>query len=96
MKRIIYMLTAASITACVNDLDTLPLNKTEPVSEYVYGADESAYLAGLSRLYFQFVSNDLTDLQQMDGGASEIIRAFWSVRRRQQMLRSAPGKTMPG
>ena len=79
MKRIIYMLTAASITACVNDLDTLPLNKTEPVSEYVYGADESAYLAGLSRLYFQFASNDLTDLQQMDGGASEIIRAFWSV-----------------
>ena len=50
MKRIIYMLTAASITACVNDLDTLPLNKTEPVSEYVYGNDESAYLAGLSRL----------------------------------------------
>ena len=79
MKRMIYMLAAASITACVNDLDTLPLNKTEPVSEYVYGADESAYLAGLSRLYFQFVSNDLTDLQQMDGGASEIIRAFWSV-----------------
>jgi hypothetical protein len=79
MKRIIYILTAAAMTACVNDLDTLPLNKTEPVAEYVYGADESAYLAGLGRLYFQFVSNDLTDLQQMDGGASELIRAFWSV-----------------
>jgi hypothetical protein len=79
MKRITYILTAVAITACVNDLDTLPLNKTEPVSEYVYAADEGAYLAGLSRLYFQFVSNDLTDLQQMDGGASEIIRAFWSV-----------------
>lgn len=79
MKKIIYILTALALTSCVNDLDTLPLNKTEPISEYVYGTDETAYLKGLSRLYFQFVSNDLTDLQQMDGGASEIIRAFWSV-----------------
>ena len=79
MKRTIYILAAAVITACINDLDTLPLNKTEPISEYVYGTDEGAYLSGLGRLYFQFVSNDLTDLQQMDGGASELIRAFWSV-----------------
>ena len=69
----------AILTSCVNDLDTLPLNKTEPIAEYVYGNSEDAYLAGLGRLYFQFVTNDLTDLQQMDGGASEIIRAFWSV-----------------
>ena len=80
MKKIIYILIVAATTAsCVNDLDTLPLNRTEPVAEYVYGNDESAYTSGLARLYFQFVSNDLTDLQQMDGGASELIRAFWSV-----------------
>lgn len=80
MKRTIYIAALAAIlSSCVNDLDTLPLNKTEPISEYVYGASEDAYLSGLSRLYFQFVSNDLTDLQQMDGGASELIRAFWSV-----------------
>ena len=79
MKKIIYILTALALTSCINDLDTLPLNKTEPISEYVYGTDETAYLKGLSRLYFQFVSNDLTDLQQMDGGASELIRAYWSV-----------------
>ena len=80
MKKIIYILIAAASTAaCVNDLDTLPLNKTEPIAEYVYGTDEEAYMSGLARLYFQFVSNDLTDLQQMDGGASELIRAFWSV-----------------
>lgn len=70
---------AIALPACVNDLNTLPLNKTEPISEYVYGADEQAYMQGLARLYFQFASNDLTDLQQMDGGASELIRAFWSV-----------------
>lgn len=80
MKRTIYiLLTATLVAACVNDLDTLPLNKTEPVSEYVYGTNETAYMEGLGRLYFQFVTNDLTDLQQMDGGASEVIRAFWSV-----------------
>lgn len=80
MKRTIYiLLTAALVAACINDLDTLPLNKTEPVSEYVYGTNETAYKEGLGRLYFQFVTNDLTDLQQMDGGASEVIRAFWSV-----------------
>ena len=67
------------MTSCIQDLDTLPLNKTEPVSEYVYGNSEDAYLSGLARLYFQFVTNDLTDLQPMDGGASELIRAFWSV-----------------
>ena len=69
MKRMIIPIAAAlTMTACVNDLDTLPLNKTEPIAEYVYGADEEAYMSGLARLYFQFVSNDLTDLQQMDGG----------------------------
>lgn len=73
------MVAAAMAASCVNDLDTLPLNKTEPVSEYVYGNSRLAYQEGLARLYLQFVTNDLTDLQQMDGGASELIRAFWSV-----------------
>ena len=80
MKRMIYIAALAALLAsCVQDLDTLPLDKTEPVSEYVYGNSEEAYLAGLTRLYFQFVTNDLTDMQPMDGGASELIRAFWSV-----------------
>lgn len=80
MKKIIHILAVtAALTACVRDLDTLPLNRTEPIAEYVYGTDESAYLSGLARLYFQFATNDLTDLQQMDGGASELVRAFWSV-----------------
>ena len=80
MKRTIYIAAiAATLTSCVGDLDTLPLDKTEPISEYVYGTSEEAYLAGLTKLYFQFVSNDLTDMQPMDGGASELIRAFWSV-----------------
>lgn len=79
MKRYIYILAAIISTSCIRDLDTMPLNATDPISEYVYGTDENAYMSGLARLYFQFATNDLTDLQSMDGGASEIIRAFWSV-----------------
>lgn len=79
MKKYIYILIAALTTSCIKDLDTMPLNATDPISEYVYGTDENAYMSGLARLYFQFATNDLTDLQSMDGGASEIVRAFWSV-----------------
>lgn len=80
MKKYIYIsIISLSLTACVRDLDTLPLNANDPIAEYVYGADESAYMSGLTRLYFQFLTNDLTDLQSMDGGASELVRAFWSV-----------------
>ena len=80
MKKIIYiLLISVALASCVRDLDTTPLDATEPISEYVYGTSEGAYMQGLTRLYFQFLTNDLTDLQSMDAGASEIIRAFWSV-----------------
>ena len=79
MKKYIYILMVFFSTSCIRDLDTMPLNATDPISEYVYGTDENAYISGLARLYFQFATNDLTDLQSMDGGASEIVRAFWSV-----------------
>lgn len=80
MKRYIYItITVLAMTACVNDLNTLPLNTTDTVVDYTYGDEEHPYLQGVTRLYAQFLSNDLTDMQQMDGGASELIRAFWSV-----------------
>ncbi len=79
-NRFLTILAAASIaTACVQDLNTLPLNPTDATSESVYGKDEQAYVAGLTKIYFQFVSNDTQDLQVADGGASELIRAFWST-----------------
>lgn len=51
------------LTSCIGDLDTLPLNPSDSTSETVYGKDENGYLAGLTKLYFNFVSNDTTDLQ---------------------------------
>lgn len=81
MKRYIFILSAAALltTACVGDLDTKPLNKTDFVAETVYGADEATYIQGLAKIYFQFVSNDTKDLAVADGGASELIRGFWSA-----------------
>ena len=41
MKKYIYILVASvSLNACVRDLDTLPLNATDPIAEYVYGYSE--------------------------------------------------------
>ena len=80
MKKIFSILAVAAVlSACVKDLDTLPLNPTDMTSETAYGSDEASYVSGLSRIYFQFISCDLTDLQLTDGGASELIRAFWSL-----------------
>lgn len=81
MKHIAWIAAGASMlfTACIGDLDTLPLNPSDSTSETVYGADESGYIAGLTKLYFNFVSNETTDLQVSDGGASELVRAFWTV-----------------
>ena len=66
-------------TSCIGNLDTLPLNESDAVSETVYGTDAAGYLSGLTKIYFHFVSNETTDLQVSDGGASELIRAFWST-----------------
>ena len=70
---------ALAATSCIGNLDTLPLNESDAVSETVYGTDEYGYLAGLTKIYFHFVSNETTDLQVSDAGASELIRAFWST-----------------
>ncbi len=67
-----------TLTSCVGDLDTLPLNEWDVTSETAYGAERDAYVQGLARLYFNFVTNDTTDLLVSDGGASELIRSFWS------------------
>lgn len=81
MKHIAWIAAGASMlfTACIGDLDTLPLNPSDSTSETVYGTNESGYVAGLTKLYFCFVSNETTDLQVSDAGASELTRAFWIV-----------------
>ena len=70
---------ATLFASCINDLDTLPLNPSDSTSETAYGKDEAGYIAGLTKLYFNFVSNETTDLHVSDAGASELIRAYWTI-----------------
>ena len=80
IKRIFSAVAAAAmLSACVGDLNTIPLNPTDVTSETAYGADEAGYVQGLAKIYFQLTSNNTQDLQVADGGASEFIRAFWST-----------------
>ena len=83
MKKLIYILAltvaGAVLSSCIGDLNTKPLNKTDFTTDSVYDAQEQTYLNGLSKIYFQFVSNDTNDLEVADGGASELVRAFWSA-----------------
>lgn len=68
-----------SLSSCVGDLNTVPLNSYDKVAQNAYGTDEAGYLQGLARLYFQFITNDTKDLQVSDGGSAELVRAYWSV-----------------
>lgn len=63
-------------TACLKDLDQLPLNPQDVTADSAYGNEETPYLNGLSKIYYEMLSNDLTDLDIGDGGASELIRAY--------------------
>ena len=79
----IFSATAAAVmfTACVGDLNTVPLNKTDVTSESAYGSDEAGYLQGLTKVYALMINDDKENpkLEVSDGGASEFIRAFWST-----------------
>ena len=79
-KYIVAALACAllTLTSCIQDLETLPLNPWDTTSETAYGKDRTAYVQGLAKLYFNFTSNDTTDLLVSDAGASELIRSFWS------------------
>ncbi len=80
IKRYLALVAGAMLfcTSCVNDLDTLPLNHWDAIAENVYGAEEEAYIQGMGRIYKMLNSHNLTDMKDVDGGASETIRAFWN------------------
>lgn len=78
---IIFIAFAAlSVSSCIKQLDTLPLNDYDFTSEAAY-KDASSYLMGLSYInaYYNFVSqNDPgnSDLSFDDAGQSELIRQW--------------------
>ncbi|MCR4824633.1 MAG: RagB/SusD family nutrient uptake outer membrane protein [Bacteroidales bacterium] len=81
MKKLIYitllLVTGLVAASCVKDLDAYPFNEDDFTSENAYGSDYANYVSGLAKIYRCF--NNTSDLQVEDGGASELIRAFWCV-----------------
>jgi hypothetical protein len=82
MKRIYFtgfisVVMAVLLSSCLDDLNTLPLNKTDYTSEKAYGNEEANYLSGLAKIYASFTNQ--WDLQVDDAGSSEINRAFWAL-----------------
>ena len=67
-----------TLSSCVKDLDTTPLNPWDVTSESAYGADEAGYIQGLAKIYNTMSTHELTDISGVDGGATSITRAFWA------------------
>lgn len=80
IKKYLALVAGAMVfcTSCVKDLETVPMNSWDPTADNTYGADETAYIQGLGRIYKMLNSHNLTDLQGVDGGASETFRSFWA------------------
>ena len=73
-------LSTVILGACVNDLDTLPLNETDATSETAYKTEDD-YLKGLAYInaYYSFVSQGdpgSSDLNFSDAGQSELVRQY--------------------
>ena len=67
-----------TLSSCVKDLETKPLNEWDQTSEAAYGADEAGYIQGLAKIYNTMSTHVLTDVSGVDGGATSITRAFWA------------------
>ena len=87
-----YILSAAllstmlGVTSCVNDLDTVPLDKDELVSDVVFGKEIGAYEQSLAKIYAGLViggnagGDSDQDVAGIDGGSqASFIRVLWNM-----------------
>ncbi|HHV41226.1 MAG TPA: RagB/SusD family nutrient uptake outer membrane protein [Bacteroidales bacterium] len=86
MKKILQRIFIAALAlllvpvACINDLNTLPLNETDATSETAY-AEPASYLNGLAYIYgyWALVSQGdvgSSDISVSDAGQSELTRMY--------------------
>ena len=88
-KSFMLLIAAAllsAVTSCVDDLDTIPIDKDDLVSEKVFGADIQAYEESLAKIYAGLVigGNQGGDAEQdvvgIDGGSqASFIRVLWNM-----------------
>ena len=87
-----YILSAALVgtmlgtTSCTGDLDTVPIDKDDLVSEVVFGSDISAYEESLAKIYAGLViggnkgGDDEQDVVGIDGGSqASFLRVLWNM-----------------
>ena len=87
-----YILSAALVatmlgtTSCTGDLDTVPIDKDDLVSEVVFGSEISAYEESLAKIYAGLViggnkgGDDEQDVVGIDGGSqASFIRVLWNM-----------------
>lgn len=79
-------LMLTGVTSCVGDLDTLPLDKDELVSENVFGNTEDAYIQSLAKIYAGMAiggnagGDGDQDVAGIDGGSqASFLRAMWNM-----------------
>lgn len=83
MKTTKYIIVAVvgallTLTSCVNDLESYPLNEQDKVSETAYDNTEESYLKGLAKLYNTMSSHSVSYVTVKDEGASQVLRAFFA------------------
>ena len=78
----VFAALLVAFTACVKDLDTLPLDKDVVISEDIYAKPEN-YKLVLAKLYAglavsgQQGPSGMNDLSGLDEGFGQYLRAYW-------------------
>ena len=83
---IVLLGTLVGTTSCVNDLDTVPLDKDELVSNVVFGKELNAYTESLAKIYAGMViggnegGDNEPDVVGIDGGSqASFLRVLWNM-----------------
>jgi len=80
------VLGSISMTSCLDDLDTIPIDPNEQVGETVYGKEIGAYKSGLAKIYAGLAisgnkgGDDQSDVDGVDGGSqASFLRGLWNL-----------------
>lgn len=77
---------SVAMTSCTDDLDTLPIDPNEQVSETVFGKELGAYKSSLAKIYAGYTisgnkaGDDESDVAGVDGGSqASFLRGLWNM-----------------
>lgn len=83
---IAIIMTTGGVTSCIDDLNTIPLDKEELVSEVVFGSDLGSYQELLAKIYAGLAISGNSggdgdpDVAGVDGGSqASFLRGLWNL-----------------